>query len=62
MAFPSWLMGYIPVRLLAMLDEYNFLRQEKDEEKRRLRVCVKHLTTSKSKIIANSLQHVMYPE
>jgi hypothetical protein len=25
------------VRLLAMLDEYNFLRQEKDEEKRRLR-------------------------
>jgi protein regulator of cytokinesis 1 len=43
------------VRLLAMLDEYNFLRQEKDEEKRRLRVCVKHLTTSKSKIIANSL-------
>jgi hypothetical protein len=50
------------VRLLAMLDEYNFLRQEKDEEKRRLRVCVKHLTTSKSKIIANSLQHVMYPE
>jgi hypothetical protein len=38
-----------------MLDEYNFLRQEKDEEKRRLRVCAKHLTTSKSKIIANSL-------
>jgi hypothetical protein len=26
------------VRLLSMLDEYNFLRQEKDEEKRRLRV------------------------
>ncbi|CAM6070002.1 unnamed protein product [Sphagnum tenellum] len=25
------------VRLLSMLDEYNFLRQEKDEEKRRLR-------------------------
>jgi hypothetical protein len=26
------------VRLLSMLDEYNYLRQEKDEEKRRLRV------------------------
>ncbi|CAK9250573.1 unnamed protein product [Sphagnum jensenii] len=25
------------VRLLSMLDEYNYLRQEKDEEKRRLR-------------------------
>ncbi len=33
------------VRLLAMLDEYNYLRQEKDEEKRRLRVCTKYLTT-----------------
>ncbi|CAK9223355.1 unnamed protein product [Sphagnum troendelagicum] len=25
------------VRLMSMLDEYNYLRQEKDEEKRRLR-------------------------
>ncbi|CAM6055708.1 unnamed protein product [Sphagnum tenellum] len=25
------------VRLLSMLDEYNYLRQEKDEEKRRLK-------------------------
>ncbi len=32
------------VRLLSMLDEYNFLRQEKDEEKRRLRVRTRNQT------------------
>jgi hypothetical protein len=32
------------VRLLSMLDEYNFLRQEKDEEKRRLRVRTRNET------------------
>lgn len=31
-------MSYFQVPLLAMLEEYNALRQEKEEEKRRLRV------------------------
>jgi protein regulator of cytokinesis 1 len=41
------------VRLLAMLDEYNYLRQEKEEEKRRLRVNISPLP--RSDIVAISL-------
>ena len=30
---------FLQVRLLEMLDEYSIVRQEKEEEKRRARVC-----------------------